>query len=132
MSILTLSDGRPVHLPPAVPTDYVFGCSDPDDLPLGEEVRAVVTLKVAMTRDMLATALNLACGASEEDPDSWDVAYIRQSVELCLAMEGPFTIQRDAEMHAELLDDPSVRDYIQANYRAVDRAYPHFAPKGNV
>lgn len=129
MSIHTLSDGRPVHLPPATPTDYIFGVSDPDDIPLGEEVRAVVTLKVAMTRDMLAAALDLACGANEEDPDSWDVPYIRQSVELSLAMESPFTIQRDGEGFADLLDDESIREHIQAEYRAIDRAYPHMAPK---
>ncbi|WP_413753057.1 hypothetical protein NRF20_20750 [Streptomyces sp. R-74717] len=132
MSIHTLSDGRSVHLPPATPTDYVFGVSDPDDILPGEDVRAVVTLKVAMTRDMLAIALDLACGASGENPDTWDVAYIRQSVELSLSMESPFTIQHDAETHAELLDDPSIGDYIRAEYRAIDRAYPYMAPKGNV
>ncbi|WP_326614984.1 hypothetical protein OHA57_04675 [Streptomyces anulatus] len=131
MTTLSYTETQPVALPPAVPTDYIFGVSDPDDACFREGVHAVVTLKVAMTRDMLAVALNLNSGASEEDPDTWDVPYIRESVELALHCDGPFTIQQDGGLLLDAMGDESVRAYIQATYRAIDRAYPHLAPKGN-
>lgn len=124
MSILyTLPDGsqspRPTY-PAPIPSTTVFGCTDP-----GEDVRAVVTVQVAMTRDMLATALDLAAGNCEEHPDSWSVEYIRESVELQLTYENFIELERTARGIAEWEGiDESIKPYMQAVYRAVDRAYP--------
>ncbi|MFE3580547.1 hypothetical protein [Streptomyces vinaceus] len=124
MSILfSLPDGspapRPAYPKPTPPTD-VFGATDP-----GEDVRAVVTVQVAMTRDMLATALDLAAGNCEEHPDTWSVQYIRESVELQLTYENFIQLERSARGYEEWADiDESVKPYIQAVYRAIDRAYP--------
>ncbi|MBT2493682.1 hypothetical protein J7E96_35320 [Streptomyces sp. ISL-96] len=132
MTILrTLPDGtveRMPNFPPPTPPTGTFGATDPtyDDT----DIRAVVTVRVAMTRDMLAAALDLfAGGAYDEHPDGWTVPYIRESVEMTLTHESVVQIEVDAERFPQLLDDPSVADRVRAEYRAIDRAYPHFAPK---
>ncbi|MFD3521649.1 hypothetical protein [Streptomyces sp. NPDC058653] len=134
MSILTHTQTRAVPLPDAVPTAFVFAAEDRDDIVRPEEIRAVLTLKVAMTRDMLAVALELGMrGAWDDGPvDAFPVEEIRHRIELTLHMESPWTIFRDSETFPELLDDPSINDLIRSVYRAVDRAYPHMAPKENV
>ncbi|KOG76950.1 MULTISPECIES: hypothetical protein [Streptomycetaceae] len=133
MTILSHSETRPVALPPAVPTDYVFGASDTNDVLGGEDVHAVVTLKVAMTRDMLAAAFDLAMrGAYDENIDELPVQEIRHRVELSLHMESPWDLLRDGANFSDLLYDESVAEQIRAEYRAIDRAYPHMAPKENI
>lgn len=132
MSILTHHEAPAA---PALPTptkpSSVFGLDDGYGKRI--DVRAVVTVQIAMTRDMLAAALNLSSvGAYDEHPDSWSVDRIREYVEVQLYVESPFQLQRDGEGFSELLYDPSVRDRIRAEYRAIDRAYPHFAPKETV
>ncbi|MGC4964626.1 hypothetical protein ACLQ2H_01235 [Streptomyces globisporus] len=132
MTILSHTETQPVALPPAVPTDYVFGLSDSDDILGGEDVHAVVTLKVAMTRDMLAAAFDLAMrGAYDESIDELPVAEIRHRVELSLHMESPWDLMRDGRNFSDLLYDESIVDLVRAEYRAIDRAYPHLALKEN-
>ncbi|MFH9137458.1 hypothetical protein [Streptomyces sp. NPDC017524] len=133
MTILSHTETQPVVLPPAVPTDYVFGASDTNDVLGGEDVHAVVTLKVAMTRDMLAAAFDLAMrGAYDESIEEMPVEEIRHRVELSLHMESPWDLLRDGANFSDLLYDESIVDLVRAEYRAIDRAYPHMAPKGNV
>ncbi|WP_392668602.1 hypothetical protein [Streptomyces sp. LN785] len=129
MTILTHAEARRTpSLPAPISTSYVFGADDDVD-----DVVAVVAVKVAMTRDMLAVALDLASvGRFDENPDAWTVEWIRESVEIQLCIEGPFTIQRDAEGFADMALDPTVGNRVRAEYRAIDRAYPHLAPKENV
>jgi hypothetical protein len=126
MTILhTLHDGTlppRAILPAPTPATDVFGATDPSDDP----ALAVVTVQLAMTRDALAAALDMATANAEENPDTWTVPYIRESVELMLANESWMRAHRDGRKYPELATDPSVGDYIRAIYRAVDRAY---APK---
>lgn len=124
MTILTHAEARRApSLPEPISTSYVFGGNDAVD-----DVVAVVAVKVAMTRDMLAVALDLAgAGRYDENPDAWTVEWIRESVEIQLCIEGPFTIQQDAATFADMALDPSVGDRVRAEYRAIDRAYPHIA-----
>ncbi|MEV7653216.1 hypothetical protein AB0O39_03480 [Streptomyces anulatus] len=132
MTTLSYTETRPVVLPSAVPTDYVFGASDTNDLVDSDEVHAVVTLKVAMTRDMLAAAFDLAMrGAYDENIDELPVEEIRHRVELSLHMESPWELLRDGRTFDELLEDESIVDLVRAEYRAIDRAYPHMTPKEN-
>ncbi|MFB7555323.1 hypothetical protein [Streptomyces brevispora] len=132
MTIISRTEAPPkAALPAAVPTSYVFGASDADDV-LTDDVRAVVTLKVAMSRDMLASALDLAMrGAYDENLDTMPAEEVRHRVELSLHMESPWTLMRDAELFPDMLDDPTVGHLVRAEYRAVDRAYPYLAPKEN-
>ncbi|WP_405187828.1 hypothetical protein [Streptomyces anulatus] len=130
MTILSHTETQPVVLPAAVPTDYVFGASDTNDVLGGEDVHAVVTLKVAMTRDMLAAAFDLAMrGAYDESIEEMPVEEIRHRVELSLHMESPWDLLRDGANFSDLLYDESIVDLVRAEYRAIDRAYPHMAPK---
>ncbi|MEE1818482.1 hypothetical protein PUR59_26115 [Streptomyces sp. SP18ES09] len=124
MTVYTIDEDWTVDLPPATTPALLWGAVEAD-----EEPRAVVTLQVAMTRDMLAVALDLAAGNDRSNPDTWTVQRIREDVEFSLASNPIPSLQRDAETFADLLDDPSVRDRIQAEYRAIDRAYPLYAPK---
>jgi hypothetical protein len=87
------------------------------------ERQAVLTLRVAVDRDMLTALLNMAC-YDYPDPDSWSVEFIRESVETHLGVDGAYTAWRDSRRFSELLDDPSVCERIRAEYRAIDRAYP--------
>lgn len=89
----------------------------------GETRHAVLTLRVAVDRDMLAAALDLSCWA-EPDPDSWPVEFIREAVEMQIGLDGAYPVWRDSRRFLELLDDPSVKDRVAATYRAVDRAFP--------
>ncbi|MEU6768628.1 hypothetical protein ABZ916_39725 [Streptomyces sp. NPDC046853] len=124
---MTISLERPVRaqLPPTTPSVLVFGPeNDKGGIP-AEKVQAVVTLRVAMTRDMLGAALNLAsCASYDEDPDSWSVERVREYVELEVNMQGPWRLLQDSHEYSELIHDPSVGDRIRAELRAIDRAYP--------
>lgn len=125
MLIHTFADGTvPMmpKLPAPTPPATVHGALEADC-----DVRALVTVQVAMTRDMLAMALDLAAGAAGESPGSWSVQYIRESVEMELVCHGAVELQRDAHLMVSALDDESVREQVQATYRAIDRAYPHLA-----
>ncbi|MEV5611522.1 hypothetical protein [Streptomyces sp. NPDC052225] len=120
---MTISLERPVDLPrtrqlPAYPATRVTNAQE-----VGETRRAVLALHVAVDRDMLAAALDLAC-YSYPDPDSWSLVFIRDSVERQLALDGAFHLWHDSRGFADLLDDPSVHERIEAEYRAIDRAYP--------
>lgn len=124
---MTVSMERPVRaqLPPATPSTLVFGPENDEGRIPADEVQAVVTLRVAMTRNMLGAALNLAsCASYDEDPDTWSVERIREYVELEVNMQGPWRLLQDAPGYDEMIHDPSVGDRIRAELRAIDRAYP--------
>jgi hypothetical protein len=133
MTILhTLADGtippRAAFPKPTEPTD-VFGATDPSDDP----VQAVVTVQIALTRDMLTVALDDGCNGTEEHPDTWSVEFIRESVELYLAMNGSLRLLQDQNLLLDFLycEPPGpCRDRVQAEYRAIDRAYPHLSQSG--
>ncbi|MGW1399300.1 hypothetical protein ACWCRF_11630 [Streptomyces sp. NPDC002405] len=125
---MTVSLERPVGLSsyepelPVYPSLRVTNEPEP-----GESRQAVLTLRIAVDRDMLAAALDLS-SYDLSDPDSWSVEFIRDSVELQLGMDGAYPLWRDSRRFPDLLDDPSVRDRVAATYRAIDRAYPQPAP----
>lgn len=130
MLLHTLPDGQLAELPtfpePMPPTG-IFGATDPT---YGDgDIRAVVTVQIAVTRDMLFVALDLACGACDEHPDTWSVDYIRESVEMMLTHEGMFELEQYAEGLEQF--DASVAERVEATYQAVDRAYPQLAPKAD-
>ncbi|MFD5790730.1 hypothetical protein ACFWH1_29440 [Streptomyces sp. NPDC127037] len=128
MTIISHLEAPAAPLPPAVPTDYIYAA---EDIP-AEDVQAVVTLKLAMTRDMLASAFDLAMrGAYDENIDTMPVEEIRHRVELSVHLEGPWTLLRDSVDFSDMACDPTVGGAVRAVYRAVDRAYPHLAPKEN-
>ncbi|MFF3617715.1 hypothetical protein [Streptomyces sp. NPDC002467] len=130
MSLYTLPDGTRIPLPPMpVPTapSEVMGATDP-----GEDVRAVATVRIALTRDMLAVALDDGCSGVEESPDTWSVEFIRESVELYVAQTGYLRLHQNQGLLVDFLEyEPPgpCRDRVQAEYRAIDRAYP-LAPAG--
>ncbi|MGW7107011.1 hypothetical protein ACWGHU_12720 [Streptomyces xanthophaeus] len=119
---------RPTYPQPTRPSD-VYGATEP-----GDEARAVVGLHLAVTRDMLAVALDDACSnADDENPDDWSVEYIRESVELYLSMYGAFRLRENQNLLIDFLySEPAgpCRDRVQAEYRAIDRAYPHAPQSG--
>ncbi|MFJ8822398.1 hypothetical protein ACIREE_11510 [Streptomyces sp. NPDC102467] len=95
----------------------------------GDDVRAVVTARVALSRDHLAAAADLSAQDSGyPNPDTWSVDYTRFLVEVSLAHCTMLDLSQDAEALQKLLDeegpDTSVLRVVQAVYRAVDRAYP--------
>ncbi|GAA2796467.1 hypothetical protein [Streptomyces showdoensis] len=125
MTLYTTDDTRSVDLPPALPPLTLHGAVDPTDEP-----RAVVTLQFAMTRDMLAVCVDLAAGGPDDDhPDTWTVEFTRGAVDCIVATHSVTLLQEYARDFSDLLDDPSIREQIQAEYRAIDRAYPLYAPK---
>lgn len=134
MSILnTLPDGtqqaRP-SFPPAAPPIGVHGATD---FHHDGNIRAVVTVQIAVTRDMLAVTLADFAGRNwDQDPDDWSVGYIREAVAMNLVHDSVVEIEQDAHDFPDWdgMDDET-RRRVQAVYRAVDRAYPHQAPKGD-
>jgi hypothetical protein len=124
MTLYTLAPGIVRDLPPAVPPAHPWGPVEPVD-----GARAVVTLQVAMTRDMLALALDGALHGDYVDLDTWTVQQIHEYVEMTLALDGPWHLEKNAPSYPDLLDNPELRPNVQAIYRAVDRAYPLYATK---
>ncbi|RSS50056.1 hypothetical protein [Streptomyces sp. WAC01280] len=125
MTLYTVDSAHTLDLPPALPPTNLWGATEP-----GDDPRAVITLQVAMTRDMLAVAFDLMGGHCDQDhPDAWSVEDIREAVEAALASHSWTLLQDYARDFPDLLNDPSIREQIQAEYRAVDRAYPLYAPK---
>ncbi|APE23007.1 MULTISPECIES: hypothetical protein [Streptomyces] len=125
MTLYTVDSAHTLDLPPALPPTNLWGATEP-----GDDPRTVITLQVAMTRDMLAVAFDLVGGShDDEHPDAWTVEDIREAVEAGLASHSWTLLQDYARDFPDLLDDPSIREQIQAEYRAVDRAYPLYAPK---
>ncbi|MFD8640777.1 hypothetical protein ACFV14_10755 [Streptomyces zaomyceticus] len=124
MTLYTLAPGIVRDLPPAIPPSHPWGPAED-----GEDIRAVVTVQVAMTRDMLAYALDHAVTNAYEALDAWTADHIREGVEMTLSMQDAWRIERDARSYPDLLDDPTARPNVQAIYRAIDRAYPLYAPK---
>ncbi len=119
-------DNEPLPVP--TPPTSVQGAPDPGD---NSPLHAVVTLRVAATRDMLAAAADLAAGnfgGDQRIPDRWSVEHTRYLVELTMASVGHADLAEDGASLRALAgpdgDDPSVRDFVQAVYRAIDRAYP--------
>ncbi|MEU2076861.1 hypothetical protein [Streptomyces sp. NPDC013489] len=125
MTLYTLDENHTVDLPPAVPPSHPWGAFGPGE----EEPRAVVTLQVAMTRDMLALALDRAVTNSYDALDAWTAGYIREGVEMGLCEFDLYRLERESLCYPDLLDDPAARPNVQAVYRAIDRAYPLYAPK---
>ncbi|GAA3255911.1 hypothetical protein [Streptomyces lavendulae] len=127
MSLHTLADGTAIPLPPMpapTPLSDVMGATEAHC-----DVRAVVAVQVALTRDMLAVALEDAAGRNwDEHPDTWSVAYIRESVELYLGQSGYLRLLESESLLVDFLEyEPpgEPRDRVQAVYRAIDRAYPN-------
>ncbi|MEV5441418.1 hypothetical protein AB0N23_02540 [Streptomyces sp. NPDC052644] len=113
-------------LPAATPPEGVFGAAGPgygDD-----DIRAVVTVRVAVTRDVLAVALDDA-GGWDKHPDEWSVPYIREAVSWSLTHQDFGDLERAAERIPDLVDDPEVGERIRSVYRAVDRAFPYLPAK---
>ncbi|GLW00909.1 hypothetical protein [Streptomyces lavendulae] len=126
MSLHTLADGTTIPLPPMpkpTPPSDVMGATE-----TGYDVRAVVVVQVALTRDMLAVALEDGCSGVEEHPDTWLVEFIRESVELYLGQAGYMRLLEGENLLVDFLwSEPAgpCRDRVQAVYRAIDRAYPN-------
>lgn len=86
---------------------------------------AVVTMRMAVDRDMLALAVSKSTGGADEtDPDGWTVEFVREVAEYELAMSGAYELWGDSHMMVAALDDPELAPRVRAIYRAVDRAYP--------
>jgi hypothetical protein len=126
MSLHMLPDGTRLALAPMpapTPPSDPMGATEP-----GNDVHALITVRVALTRDMLAVALEDAAALNyDEHPDSWSISYIRESVELYVAQTGYLRLLESENLLSDFLEtEPpgEARDRAQAVYRAVDRAYP--------
>lgn len=123
---MTVSLERPVKAPvPVYPSRVVVNDRETAD----DSRRAVLTVRMAVDRDMLAVALDLAMGGPDAtDPDTWSVETIREAVECQLGMDGTYQIWRDRRLLGEMVDDPTVGEFVRAEFRAIDRAFPEHAP----
>ncbi|WP_275559607.1 hypothetical protein [Streptomyces sp. 5-6(2022)] len=96
-------------------------------------IRAIVTVRMGLSRDTLAALIEHAAVevVGIEDLDAWPVEDIRASVQHLLAVDGQFEYEKASEhMAAERRGegDGSLTDHIAQVYRTVDRAYPETAP----
>lgn len=118
------------RLPAAIPPSTVQHLEDA----WAEGHRAVVTLRVALSRDHLAAALDLSTEGNEvreRDMDNWSVQFIREQTEMNVHLASAMELDEGAEAMRELLDpngpDTSSLPLTEAVYRAIDRAYPEVA-----
>jgi hypothetical protein len=106
-------------LPVPVPAYTVQGVDDPM-----QALAAVVTVRFALTRDMLAAAADQGLFHSDMHPDDWSVEYTRAVVEQGLALHGVSYYR--GEEYAKLTGscERHIARNVRAVYRAIDRAYP--------
>lgn len=112
--------GAPAALPPSATTTMVDAYDEP---------HVTLTLRVTVTRDQLAGALDFAAAGSKQSPDSWTTEQIRNWTESSIALMDCLELQQAGEGMAALAfgpidGDASLVEPARAVYRAVDRAYP--------
>lgn len=99
-------------------------CNELELTDSGSDRVAVLTLRTAVDRDMLALAADKSTLGDDADPDEWTIEFTREAAEYELAMTGAYEIWRDSHLIASMIDDPQVGPRVRAIYRAIDRAYP--------
>lgn len=121
---MTISLERPVT--PQAQTTPHYSVVDPYEQP-----HAVVEVRIEVTRDPLAAALEMGATGYYgrlSQPDDWPVEEIRAFVQMNLVTMSSLELQQGAEsmafMAGPATDDLSTQWYIQGVYRAVDRAFP--------
>lgn len=120
---MTISLERPV-----LPADGVQDMVEPYD-----ERHTVVTVRLAVSRDQLAAAVEDAATKAYgiQDPDALSVEEVRSLAAFSLAWMSALELEQGARSMALLAgpdaDDLSVQWYIHGIYRAVDRAFPKTA-----
>ncbi len=110
---------------PAVPVGGVQDLVEPY-----AERHAVVEVRLAVTRDQLAAAVEM--GASHtygiQDPDRLTVEEVREFAALNLAAMSALELEQGAQAMVSMAgpdaDDVSLQWYVRGVYRAVDRAFP--------
>jgi hypothetical protein len=110
---------------PAVPVGDVQDMVEPHD-----EQHTVVTVRLAVSRDQLAAAVEDAATKAYgiQDPDALSVDEVRSLAAFSLAWMSALALEQGARAMAHMAgqdaDDVSLQWYIHAVYRAVDRAFP--------
>ncbi|WP_406507621.1 hypothetical protein [Streptomyces sp. NBC_00212] len=96
-----------------------------------EAPRAVVTVRLALTRDQLAAAATISASYLDDadcSPDNWPVEFTQFMVDMTVTQVSALELDLGADSMVEMSDsghrDPDVRDFTQGVYRAIDRAYP--------
>lgn len=99
-----------------------------------DEPHTVVSLRLLVTRDQLAAAVQLGAGdfyGGERHPDELTVDETRTLARMNLASMSSLELQQAAEAVAAMAESsramPEDRAIAQAVYRAVDRAFPKTA-----
>ena len=116
---------------PAVPLDDVQDMAERND-----ERHTVVTVRLAVSRDQLAAAVEDAATKAYgiQDPDTLAVEEIRSLAAFSLAWMSALELEQGARGMAEMAApdyyDTSMQWYIHAVYRAVDRAFPRTGTEG--
>lgn len=96
-----------------------------------DEAHCIIGLRVVVTRDQLAAALEDAATnyfGELTDPDGWTVEQIRYFAEHRMLCMSALELQQGAEAMAHMAGpdagDLSLQWYVHGVYRAVDRAFP--------
>ncbi len=100
-----------------------------------DEPHAVVGLRVVVSRDHLAAAVDMGVHkyyrSGERHPDDLTVEEVRYFAECYLLSESALDLQQGAEAMAQMAEpdfyDRETHALVMAMYRAVDRAYPKTA-----
>ncbi|MEV8554837.1 hypothetical protein AB0L04_34155, partial [Streptomyces glaucescens] len=96
-----------------------------------DEPHAVLDLRVRLSRDLLAAAVEDAGTGyydREKDPDEWTVEEVRAFAIMTIASTSSLELQQNAVLMAQMAEpdfhETDTREYVLAVYRAVDRAFP--------
>jgi hypothetical protein len=99
-----------------------------------DEPHAVLGIRVVVSRDHLAAAVELAghnMYGDKRHPDEWTVDEIRYFAEFNVIHMNALELQQGAEAMAQMAEpdfyDRATHTLVLAVYRAVDRAYPKLA-----
>lgn len=115
---------RPCWPPlPVYPSRVV--CNERELTETASDRRAVLTMRAAIDRDMLALAVDRGTRGDESDPDGWGVEFVREVAEYEAAMSGTYSLWCESYLIEAAAEDPEVGPRVRAIYRAVDRAYPY-------
>lgn len=87
-----------------------------------------VPLRVELTRDMAASAVDQVSAMRNESPAIWSPALVRESVEMYVGIVGTLRLEEEAPYFATV-GDGSAEDYRAVVYDAVDRSYPELCTR---
>lgn len=95
---------------------------------VSEVLTLTVSVPMTFTRNMVAVAVDQAVTDRQVHPDELTPECIREALVIQLRVRGELDVEEDGSFLAKPADYPSDQLFMDAIFRAADRAFPELAP----